>query len=105
MIDPVSFNILMTMSGMRLLQEFIRVNVGTLFGLDRSVTMNALVDVVGGPDIEQGQMTPSNMRFGLDDTSWDTVSASPKVSMVDDDDVLEGILAIDDETPPWADLE
>lgn len=34
---------------MKLLQEFIRLNVNELFGLDRRVTMNALIDVIGGP--------------------------------------------------------
>ncbi len=36
---------------MKLLVEFIRLNVNELFGLDKQVTMNALRDVVGGPGL------------------------------------------------------
>lgn len=32
-----------------LLREFIRENLGAMFGLDRQVTMNALADTVSGP--------------------------------------------------------
>lgn len=32
-----------------LLREFIRENLGAMFGLDRHVTMNALADTVSGP--------------------------------------------------------
>lgn len=40
---------------LRLLREFIRENIGMMFGLDRHVSMNALSDVVGGPDPEPVQ--------------------------------------------------
>lgn len=32
-----------------LLREFIRENLGAMFGLDRQVTMNALADTISGP--------------------------------------------------------
>lgn len=35
---------------MKLLREFIRENLGSMFGLGRHVTINALKDIAGGPD-------------------------------------------------------
>lgn len=35
---------------MKLLREFVRESLTSMFGLGRSVTINALQDVVGGPD-------------------------------------------------------
>lgn len=73
---------------MRLLHEFIR-NVNSMFGLDRRVTMNALADVVGGPDPQ-----PSNpfMSSSPQSSAWVDATTHLKATMVDENDELENDL-------------
>ena len=77
------------MQGKKLLMEFIRMS----FGLDRYVTMNALSDVVGGPE-------PMSSAPSFPTTSYESFRSNPgdpqvnvtdrlMANIVDEDDVLD----------------
>lgn len=63
--------------------------MGSSFGLDRHVTMNALVDVVGGPPEFPGPPFNPHMRLDSQETAWDIDTPQLKATMVNDFDELE----------------
>lgn len=72
---------------MRILREFIRENLGMMFGLDRFVTMNAFRDVVGPPDPVVGQDMPQDNQ----NSAWVDVTTRLKATMAPEFDELESI--------------
>lgn len=74
-------------------------NMGSMFGLGRMVTMNALLDVVGGPNpITQG-IGYHNMPQSSQNLNGINVTTDLKASLVDDIDELDAILDTNIDVP------
>ena len=92
--------------GLHLLREFIRENLGAMFGLDRHVTMNALSDVVGGPSPGTGsgplgQPSLKDACLGSQETLGDSVLTRLRGNTIDGPDASgDDLDAVHDEGQP-----
>ena len=86
------------LSFMRLLREFI----GSYFGLDRHVTINALKDIAGGPDPRPGPIMGIRSPLGHQDSPEFNAMTRLSVSMVPSIDESSDDVENDDRLTPDA---